>query len=56
MNKTDENYIAIPKSEYEYLLHCKQELIRLRENDIQNARLEMQINNLQSIVLSSIRK
>ena len=49
-----EKLIAIPVSEYEHLLQCKQELIEMHEREIQACHKEMQSQNVQSIVNSFV--
>lgn len=46
----DEEYITIPKSEYDFLLSCKQELIKIHEAEIQKCYNEIQIENVRSFV------
>ena len=50
----EEELIAIPKSEYEFLLHCKQELIRLHEEAILKCRHEMQGQQINGIIQTSL--
>lgn len=38
----DEEYIAIPKDEYEFLLYCKQQLIDIHNAEIQKLHNEIQ--------------
>ena len=50
----EEELIAIPVSEYEHLLQCKQELIEMHQMAIQACHTEMQSRNVQSIVYSFV--
>lgn len=42
--------IAIPKSEYDFLLYCKKRLIELHDVEIQNCYNEMQSQQINSIL------
>lgn len=46
----DEEYITIPKSEYDFLLSCKQKLIEIHEAEIQKCYNKIQIENVRSFV------
>ena len=48
----EEEYIAIPASEYEHLKRCKEELVALHETKIVNLRNQMQSDAISSIVNS----
>lgn len=48
----EEEYVAIPVQEYEYLFRCKEELIALHEAEITNLRNQMQSDAISSIVNS----
>lgn len=48
----EEEYIAIPITEYEHLKKCKEELIALHEAEIVNLRNQMQSDAISSIVNS----
>lgn len=50
----EEEYIAIPVNEYEYLNRCKQELIALHEAETVNLRNQMQSDAISSIVNSYV--
>lgn len=55
MSKQEEVLIAIPKSEYDFLLSCKRKLIELHEAEIQQCHNEMQGRNIQSIINNAIK-
>lgn len=50
-----EKLIAIPVSEYEHLLQCKQELMEMHKREIQACYEEMQSQNVKYVVNSFVK-
>lgn len=50
----DEEYIAIPVSEYEYLKQCKERLIDLYKSEIDTLMRQINAQEINAIINSSI--
>lgn len=50
----DEEYIAIPVSEYEYLKQCKERLIDLYKSEIDTLIQQIYVQEISTIINSSI--